>query len=293
MLARKHRGRGEVAVTGNGEALETVIHHATQVEDDYDDIAPTVTALAASGDTSLMPRLAEALTRFLDEANFYGGDLVAGILASVQGTAALPALLHAPARDLGDDQDARYRQRSSISCEWIRSPHGPQSFSSPPWSGSGEATMTSRHQQEFRERVLAAPVAAPPPWRRPASAYRYLPISWAGRALARDDDERRRDRRPSWVPPIMTDLVTAAMNSRLRTLYPFTRHNMLRFARSADLKVWDRTKIAPVSVAVVPDPDRYLVYAREFAEQLPDPLLETDDPAAAVAEVERLLSGWT
>lgn len=93
-------------MTGNADTLEAVIRHATQVEDDYDDIAPMVTALAASGDTSLVPRLEGALTRFLDEANFYGRDLIAGILAGVRGTAALPALLHAAARDLGDDQDA-------------------------------------------------------------------------------------------------------------------------------------------------------------------------------------------
>ena len=37
--------------------------------------------------------------------------------------------------------------------------------------------MTSRHQQELRERVLAAAVVAPPaPWRRPAGAYTYLPV---------------------------------------------------------------------------------------------------------------------
>jgi hypothetical protein len=90
----------------------------------------------------------------------------------------------------------------------------------------------------------------------------------------------------------MADLATATMNSRLRLLFPSTSHNMLRFARSADLGVWDRTKIAPVFVAVVPDPDRYVVYAGEFVEELPDPVLGTDDPDMAVAEVERLLSGW-
>lgn len=90
----------------------------------------------------------------------------------------------------------------------------------------------------------------------------------------------------------MADLVTAAMDSGLRRLFPFTSHNMLRFARSGDRGVWDRDAIAPVFVAVVPEPDRYVVYTGEFAEELPDPVLETDDPTAAVAEVERALSGW-
>jgi HEAT repeat protein len=87
-------------------ALEAVIRHAVELEDDYADIEPTITALAACGDTTLVPRLTEALDRFLDEENFYGRDLVAGILAGIQGAAALPALLRASARDLGDDQDS-------------------------------------------------------------------------------------------------------------------------------------------------------------------------------------------
>lgn len=87
-------------------ALEAVVRHAVELDDDYDDIEPTITALTASGDTTLVPRLHEALDQFLDERNFYGRDLIAGILAGIQGVAALPALLSASARDLGDDQDS-------------------------------------------------------------------------------------------------------------------------------------------------------------------------------------------
>ncbi|MBQ0977954.1 MULTISPECIES: HEAT repeat domain-containing protein [Micromonospora] len=87
-------------------ALEAVVRHAMELEDDYDDIAPTVTALATSGDTTLVPRLREVLDRFLDEGNFYGRDLIAGVLAGIEGVAALPVLLRASARDLGDDQDS-------------------------------------------------------------------------------------------------------------------------------------------------------------------------------------------
>ncbi len=86
-------------------ALEAVVRHATELDDDYDDIAPTVTALAACGDTTLVPRLQEVLEQFLDEGNFYGRDLISGVLAGINGVAALPVLLHASARDLGDDQD--------------------------------------------------------------------------------------------------------------------------------------------------------------------------------------------
>ncbi|MFI7575620.1 HEAT repeat domain-containing protein [Micromonospora sp. NPDC049497] len=87
-------------------ALESVIRHAVQLDEDYDDIAPAVTALAASGDTTLVPHLLEALQRFLDEKNFYGRDLIAAVLAGIDATAALPALLRASATDLGDDQDS-------------------------------------------------------------------------------------------------------------------------------------------------------------------------------------------
>jgi HEAT repeat protein len=88
------------------EALEAVVRHAMELEDHYTDIEPTITALAACGDTTLVPRLNEALDRFLGEENFYGRDLIAAILAGIQGAAALPALLRASAHDLGDDQDS-------------------------------------------------------------------------------------------------------------------------------------------------------------------------------------------
>ncbi|MET8086598.1 HEAT repeat domain-containing protein [Micromonospora sp. NPDC005237] len=87
-------------------ALEAVVRHAVELEDDYDEIAPTLAALQACGDTTLVPLLQQALARFLDEKNFYGRDLIAGVLAGIQKVAALPVLLGAAARDLGDDQDS-------------------------------------------------------------------------------------------------------------------------------------------------------------------------------------------
>jgi HEAT repeat protein len=97
--------QGDLVIDNSG-ALESVIRHASQLdESDYDDIAPTIDSLTGSGDITLVPRLHEALDRFLDEDNFYGRDLIAGVLAGIAGVAALPALLLAAARDLGDDQD--------------------------------------------------------------------------------------------------------------------------------------------------------------------------------------------
>lgn len=94
-------------VPGSRDALEAVLRHAALLDDDgYDDIAPAPEALSACGDTSLVPRLREAPGRFLDDRNFYGRDLTARVLAGIQGVAALPALLAASARDIGDDQDS-------------------------------------------------------------------------------------------------------------------------------------------------------------------------------------------
>jgi HEAT repeat protein len=87
-------------------ALDAVVRHAVDLEDDYDEIAPTIQVLSACADGTLIPPLNKALDRFLDEKNFYGRDLIARILAGVQGAVALPTLLRASARDLGDDQDS-------------------------------------------------------------------------------------------------------------------------------------------------------------------------------------------
>src|ERR1700691_6268788 len=82
-----------------------MVRHAALLDDD-DDVASALDALTACADTSLVPRLREALGRFLDDGNFYGRDLIARVLAGIQGVAALPVLLRASARDIGDDQDS-------------------------------------------------------------------------------------------------------------------------------------------------------------------------------------------
>jgi hypothetical protein len=93
------------AVTDNRAELETVLRHIAWLDGEDADIAETIEALAACGDTTLVPALNEALERFLDEGNFYGRDVIAQILAGIEWEAALPTLLRAAARDLGDDQD--------------------------------------------------------------------------------------------------------------------------------------------------------------------------------------------
>ncbi|NMO55261.1 hypothetical protein HH310_29260 [Actinoplanes sp. TBRC 11911] len=67
----------------NAGLLELVINHASQQGDiDYDEIASTVEALAGSGDDDLVH---DALDRFLEQENFYGRDLIAGVMAAVMG----------------------------------------------------------------------------------------------------------------------------------------------------------------------------------------------------------------
>ena len=46
--------------------------------------------------------------------NFYGRDLIAGVLAGVAGIAALPVLLLAADRDLGDDQDGLQSEIAAV-----------------------------------------------------------------------------------------------------------------------------------------------------------------------------------
>ena len=53
-----------------GEALAAMVRHAVELEDDHDDIAPTVTVLATCGDTTLVPRLCEVLDRCLDVSRY-------------------------------------------------------------------------------------------------------------------------------------------------------------------------------------------------------------------------------
>jgi hypothetical protein len=118
--------------------------------------------------------------------------------------------------------------------------------------------------------------------------------AWESQLMhARSDDEHRADRSQSRVPPITSALVTAAMNSRLRRLFPFTSHNLLRLSTSSDLGMRRRDHVAPAFVAVVPDPDRYIVHSGAIGAEPATSILETPDPAAAVAEVERLLSRWS
>lgn len=74
-------------------------------EDDSTRAYEIVDDLVSSGDHALIPPLTAQLDRFLDEGHFYGRDVIADVLAGLAGVDALPLLIRASARDLGDDQD--------------------------------------------------------------------------------------------------------------------------------------------------------------------------------------------
>ncbi|GAA2102776.1 hypothetical protein GCM10009780_53410 [Actinomadura alba] len=74
-------------------------------DDDSTRAYEIVDEIVASGDGALVPHLTTELQKFLNEEDFYGRDVVADALAGLAGIEALPLLIAASARDLGDDQD--------------------------------------------------------------------------------------------------------------------------------------------------------------------------------------------
>lgn len=73
---------------------------------DFADIRELVDALGAARDASLVPGLRKVLAECLDRGDWFGRDQIARVLYGLQGVRALPELLRAAARDLGDDQQS-------------------------------------------------------------------------------------------------------------------------------------------------------------------------------------------
>ena len=71
----------------------------------FDEITGLTRALIDSADLGLVPELEEHLETFLERKDFYGRDVIGEVLAGIAGLDALPVMLGASARDLGDDQD--------------------------------------------------------------------------------------------------------------------------------------------------------------------------------------------
>jgi hypothetical protein len=84
-------------------------------------------------------------------------------------------------------------------------------------------------------------------------------------------------------PPIMTPLVVAARRTSLSRFYPFTSHQVLRFATRDQWWRYGESVVGPVGIGLTSDPDQYVVWRGEFfADQPPTIQLLTADPVEAV-----------
>ncbi|MFG2086982.1 MULTISPECIES: HEAT repeat domain-containing protein [unclassified Spirillospora] len=75
------------------------------LDDEFDKITELTGMLIDGADLTLVPELEGHLETFLERKDFYGRDVIGEVLAGIAGVDALPVLLRAAARDLGDDQD--------------------------------------------------------------------------------------------------------------------------------------------------------------------------------------------
>jgi HEAT repeat protein len=73
---------------------------------DFDLIEARSAAVLRTGDKTLQPVLEGHLEAFVNAGDWYARDVIADLLYEICDIDALPALLRATARDLGDDQDS-------------------------------------------------------------------------------------------------------------------------------------------------------------------------------------------
>ncbi|MGV9810299.1 DUF6193 family natural product biosynthesis protein [Micromonospora chersina] len=108
------------------------------------------------------------------------------------------------------------------------------------------------------------------------------------RRLARSGDD--------WFTVRLDQLLTVAAGTPLRTLFPYTSHNSLHFSRCSDYPFthdcpWIWFSSDGHFITYPPHPS--LVLQGNLADPLPPPLLDTDDPHAAVdAAVNNLPATW-
>jgi len=110
------------------------------------------------------------------------------------------------------------------------------------------------------------------------------------RDCAQAFDDSRPGRSSTW-PPNMTSLVMAAATSGLRRLYPFTRHQSLRFATSPEWYLGTGA-VAPACVDLVTDPLGYIVWSGPPSAGPRAKVAETTDPIQAITHLELLLGNW-
>ena len=99
--------------------------------------------------------------------------------------------------------------------------------------------------------------------------------------------------RPAWLPREQQGrqpLAAAAAETSLRRFYPFLSHHLLCLSTSP---AWFlQGAVAPACIGVANNPDIYIVWSGQLFRDPVHNVLESTDPADAVAEVERLLAGW-
>ncbi|WP_151770789.1 HEAT repeat domain-containing protein [Streptomyces abyssomicinicus] len=94
------------SVSSAGARLDDLAAGLADQDSDLDALHEVEKALVASWEPQLLPRLEEHLTAAGEARNWYARAVLAGVLAETVGRAALPALVQAYSRDLGDDQDS-------------------------------------------------------------------------------------------------------------------------------------------------------------------------------------------
>jgi hypothetical protein len=93
----------------------------------------------------------------------------------------------------------------------------------------------------------------------------------------------------TWVPPILTALVTAVRATSLRRLHPFTSHAALSL--SSGPRCWEQgAKTAPAFISL--DPAGHYNVWSGHADVAGALACATSDPEHAAAELERLLAQW-
>ncbi|MFD7472063.1 hypothetical protein ACFV8Z_07635 [Streptomyces sp. NPDC059837] len=124
--------------------LDTLAAALADPDSDLDQIADLEDELVAARDTGLIPRLQEHLASAVDAGNSYGRHVLCNILAVTAGSKALPELLRAFARDLGDDQDSL----SAILTDFAHQDRAYARSIVLPWAAGPDPDLRARHQRE-------------------------------------------------------------------------------------------------------------------------------------------------
>jgi hypothetical protein len=119
----------------------------------------------------------------------------------------------------------------------------------------------------------------------------FVEDAWADMLTHAQEADADCRRIGSWVPPILNDLASAAHATTLRRFHPFTSMNYFRMASGPRWWLGNGGTIAPAFIALHPSAG-YAVWPDQPADDDVEPLLTTDDPHTAAAELERLLSTW-